>query len=235
MKHLVQEINELLDLSADNSSTERLIAACIRMGTQVYGKDDPRARDPLTFRNIERPSKRFYAAHGYLEDLRSYLINSPPQTNIDSKKPNTTRKVFLVHGHDDAMRQTVARYLEQLDFVVIELSEQPNMGKTIIEKLEANADVDFVVVLLTPDDIGAKAGSLELVTRARQNVIFELGFFLGRLGRERVVLLYKPAVEIPSDFHGVVYILYDDNGGWKNTLARELRSAGYEISTDNIL
>lgn len=213
MIHLVEEINKLLDLSSDNSSIERLIAACIRMGTQVYGKDDPRAIDPLTFRNIERPSKRFYAAHGYLEDLRSYLINNPPQTNIDSKKLNTTRKVFLVHGHDDTVRHTVARYLEQLAFEVIELSEQPNKGQTIIEKLEANADVGFVVVLLTPDDIGAKTGSSELVTRARQNVIFELGFFLGRLGRERVVLLYKPYVEIPSDFHGVVYVQFDNNGG----------------------
>lgn len=229
MSNLVQEINELLGLSPGNSNIERLIAACIRMGTQVYGKDDPRAIDPLKFRNIERPSQRFYAAHGYLEDLRSYLINSPHQTNTDSVKLNATRKVFLVHGHDDAVRHTVARYLEKLEFEVIELMEQPSKGQTVIEKLETHADVGFAVILLTPDDIGAKSGSKDLKSRARQNVILELGYFLGKLSRKQVVSLYKPDIELPSDYHGVIYIPYDSNGGWKGLLSRELVSAGYEI------
>lgn len=143
--------------------------------------------------------------------------------------PSDSRQVFLVHGHDKAVREEVARFLEKLDLEPIILHEQPNMGRTVIEKFEAHADVGFAIVLLTPDDIGGLASGGEVKPRARQNVILELGYFIGRLGRARVCALYVEGVEIPSDIHGVVYVSYDAAGGWRLKLAGEIRAAGLPV------
>lgn len=105
------------------------------------------------------------------------------------------------------------------------LKELPNQGQTIIEKFESAADVGFAVVLLTPDDLASSAKSETLDARARQNVIFELGFFAGKLGRGRVCLLRKGHVEIPSDLYGVIYTDMDPADGWQTKLVRELKTA----------
>ena len=104
-------------------------------------------------------------------------------------------------------------------------------GRTIVEKLEHYANVDFAVVLLTPDDVGSNRASspAELQPRARQNVILELGFFVGRLGRQHVCALYKGPLDLPSDYLGVGYVAFDDAGGWRLQLAKELRSAGFVV------
>ena len=147
---------------------------------------------------------------------------------------NIKNNVFVAHGHDEAVKQTVARFLEKLKLDVVILHERENRGKTIIEKLEANSSVGFAVILLTPDDIGGKKGETNLTSRARQNVIAELGYFVGKLGREKVCSLYIEEVEIPSDFDGVVYIPFDRNEGWKLKLAYELKSAGFSIDMNLI-
>lgn len=146
-------------------------------------------------------------------------------------------KVFLVHGHDDLALHESARFLEKLQQDVVVLREQPNQGRTIVEKFEDYADVGFAVVLLTPDDTGGpKAVPAErLLPRARQNVVFELGYFIGRLGRNRVCALYRPGVEIPSDYAGVLYIELDDKGGWRLQLAKELRAAGLPVDMNDAL
>lgn len=146
-----------------------------------------------------------------------------------------SRKVFIVHGHDDGARESVARFLEKVDFEPVILHEQPNNGRTIIAKFqEVAADVGFAVVLLTPDDIGGEAGAASR-PRARQNVILELGFFLGALGSSRVAALVKDEVERPSDFDGVVYIPIDTAGYWKTLLGRELQTAGYDIDWNKLM
>ena len=122
------------------------------------------------------------------------------------------RKVFVVHGHDEGAREAVARFLERLGFEAIVLHERANQGRTVIEKVEVHGDVGFAVVLLTPDDEGAKRGEA-LQPRARQNVLLELGYFIGRLGREQVCALKRGQVEFPSDFGGVAYASFDDGGG----------------------
>ena len=138
------------------------------------------------------------------------------------------RRAFIVHGHDDAARHAVAQFLERSGFEVIILQERANEGRTVIEKFELNSDVGFAVILMTPDDVGGKdAGKLR--ARARQNVVFELGYFIGRLGRKRVMALRKGDIEFPSDFLGVVCEPIDEHGGWKLRLANELVSAGFEI------
>lgn len=148
-------------------------------------------------------------------------------SEIDVKKD--TRNIFLVHGHDEAVTSAVARFLERLDLHPIILHEQPNLGRTIIEKFEAHADVGFAVVLLTPDDVGGLASTGKLNPRARQNVILELGYFIGKLGRAKVCALYAEGVEIPSDIHGVLFVPYDAGGGWRLRLANEIRAAGISV------
>jgi predicted nucleotide-binding protein len=144
--------------------------------------------------------------------------------------PNS-RKVFIVHGHDDAAREALARFLAKIDLEPIILNEQVSGNRTIIEKIEEYGDdVGFAVVLLTPDDAGAAmADKDKLQPRARQNVIFELGYFIGRLGRNNVCALKKGDLEVLSDYAGVVYTAMDAAGAWKTTLAREIDSVGIEI------
>lgn len=146
-------------------------------------------------------------------------------------------RIFLVHGHDKLALQETARFLEKLEQNVIILREQPNLGRTIIEKFEGYADVGFAIVLLTPDDRGGpmSASYDEQKLRARQNVIFELGYFIGRLGRNRVCALYRPDVEIPSDYSGVLYQELDERGAWRLELAKELKAAGLPIDMNKAL
>jgi predicted nucleotide-binding protein len=116
------------------------------------------------------------------------------------------------------------------------LHEQPNRGDTIIEKLERESPAAFSVILLTPDDkaySGSDTSSQK--QRARQNVVFELGFFIGRLGREKVCALYVEGVELPSDFQGVIYIPFDVSGAWRLSLAKELKASGLDIDLNNAL
>lgn len=147
---------------------------------------------------------------------------------------SASRKVFVVHGHDEAAKESVARFLERIGFEAIILHEQASQGMTVIEKIEAHGDVGFAVVLLTPDDTGGKEGA-DAAPRARQNVILELGYFIGRLGRARVTALRRGDVEVPSDFGGVVYEVFDAGGGWKQALAKELTAAGFEIDWNMVM
>lgn len=154
------------------------------------------------------------------------------------------KKIFIVHGHDEEAKQTVARFLEKLDLEVVILHEQADRGKTIIEKLEANSsdvDIGYAIVLLTPDDLGVAVAKGEKTTsrsllrqRARQNVIFELGYFIAKLGRERMRALYVDGVELPSDYQGVLYTKYDSTGAWKFELAREIKAAGIELDLNRL-
>jgi len=119
-------------------------------------------------------------------------------------------------------------------------SLRPNRGGSIIEMLELNSVVPFAVVLLTGDDLGITAvqytaDQKDLKRRARQNVIFELGYFVAKVGRNRVCTLYSPGVEIPSDIGGVMFVEYDGGGGWKVALAKELTAAGIEIDLNRVL
>ena len=147
-----------------------------------------------------------------------------------------SKKVFVVHGHDEGKREAVARFLEMLELEPVILHEQANKGRTIIQKFEDHADAGFAVVLLTPDDIGGAVkdrGNLQ--HRARQNVILELGFFIGKLGRGNVCVLKAQGVETPSDYDGVVYIGLDEPDAWKTGLVRELRAAGFDIDANRIM
>lgn len=148
------------------------------------------------------------------------------QSTVDPTGP-----IFVVHGHDHSTLHLAVRILERsTDREVIVLHEQANSGRTVLEKFEHHAtSAAFAVVLLTADDEGAQIGSTSHRKRARQNVIFELGFFFGQLGRERVVVLVDQGVEQPSDISGLVYIALDAAGAWKIALGRELEAASIPV------
>jgi len=155
---------------------------------------------------------------------------------IERPQRASNNKIFIVHGHDNEAKQTLARFISQLGLDVIVLHEQASRSQTIIEKLEANGDVGFAVVLLTPDDEGRTKGAAAFQERARQNVVAELGYFIGRLKRDRVCALVKGQLDIPSDFSGVGYVPFDAaSNHWKVELARELRAAGYDLRMEGLL
>ena len=154
---------------------------------------------------------------------------SPLKTGAKSGK-----KVFVVHGHDHTTKLNVARLLEKLELVPLILHEQANRGRTLIEKFEDYSDVAYAVVLLTPDDMGAANGG-EPAPRARQNVIFELGYFMGKIERNKVCALYSKGVEIPSDHSGIIYVELDEAGAWQLGLAREMIAAGLDIDLNKLV
>lgn len=172
-----------------------------------------------------------------LEEKLEDLDSSQASRSVlrDSKAPPGNGKIFVVHGHDELAKETVARFISKLDLEPVILHEEPNTGRTIAEKLEAHTQVDFAVVLLTPDDVGHALGcETEAKPRARQNVILELGLFLGVLGRERVCAMLKGDIEFPSDYDGVLYIEMDEEGAWKFKLAREMKAAGIDVDLNRV-
>jgi predicted nucleotide-binding protein len=173
-----------------------------------------------------------------LEDLNlSEVLETNEKAEID--KSELSKNIFIVHGHNEEMKQSSARFIEKIDLKPIILHEQANKGKTIIEKFTDYSNVSFAVVLLSADDIAYnKNDKFENASfRARQNVIFELGFFIGKIGRESVVVLHEMVenFEIPSDYNGVLYIPYDSSGNWKLSIAKELKAIGYKIDGNKLL
>ncbi|MDD4358828.1 MAG: nucleotide-binding protein [Candidatus Pacebacteria bacterium] len=155
---------------------------------------------------------------------------------IEQENPSISgKKIFIVHGHDDGIKNEVARFLENLGLEPIILHEQSSSGDTIIEKIERYSNVGFGIVLYTPCDKGGVVKEpIDLNFRARQNVVFEHGYLIGKIGRNNVVALVKETVEKPNDISGVVYVSYDSNGAWKTEIAKELNASGYSIDFNKL-
>ena len=157
------------------------------------------------------------------------LMNASQEVSM--KKAKEYKKVFIVHGHDNGLKQEVARLVEKQGLEAIILSEQANRGKTIIEKFEEYSDVGAAICLFTGDDYGRTRDAEEDKLRARQNVVFEAGFFMGKLGRENVVLIANPDIEIPSDLKGFVYT---NEKSWQIDALKELKAIGYAIDLNKL-
>ncbi|WP_299517820.1 nucleotide-binding protein, partial [uncultured Flavobacterium sp.] len=169
------------------------------------------------------------------ELLKSQVSNNTTNTVATATKTLSKTEVFIVHGHDEAAKTKTARYIEKLGLRPIILHEQASGSKTVIEKIEAYSNVGFGIVLYTPCDIGAKKeDNPNLKNRARQNVVFEHGFLIGKIGRENVCALVKDDIETPNDISGVVYVKMDDDDAWHIKIARELRNSGYEIDMNKL-
>ncbi|EMK3376588.1 nucleotide-binding protein [Vibrio parahaemolyticus] len=178
------------------------------------------------------------------KDVTDDFIAGPPgykkrlQELTPSKKEHILdkSKVFIVHGHDDAAQTKAARFVEKLGLEAIILHEKASSGRTIIEKIEHYSNVGFAIVLYTPDDIGnIKIKADELNGRARQNVVFEHGYLIGKLGRENVAALVEQPIELPNDISGVVYINIDEAAAWQLQLAKEMKQSGYNIDMNDLI
>lgn len=161
------------------------------------------------------------------------IISQDVKINIQSEKMvKEKNKVFIVHGHDNETKQEVARFIESIGLETIILHEQASRSMTIIEKIEHySSEANFAIVLYTPCDKGrgAKETNIPARDRARQNVVFEHGYLMAKIGRENVCALVKGEIETPSDISGVVYTPLDSNGGWKIELLKELKACGYTL------
>lgn len=213
------------------------------------GFTDKSAKDIAAYKNKTVPPGviMIISANDIVEfdctkDITASLIAKAKDMIIESNKINgdhkimDNTKVFLVHGRDNELKQEVARFITQLNIKPIILHEQPSQGMTIIEKIEAYSNVGFGIVLYTPCDVGyEKNHEKSKKGRARQNVVFEHGYLIGKLGRNRVCAVVKQEVEKPNDISGVVYVSYDENGGWKLEIAKEMRKAGYAIDLNSLI
>lgn len=196
-------------------------------GALIMGMDEYEHQEEYK-RNLQNCRK---ILEGFIEQLDMFSGAQQKQQDETKTIKITSRKVFIVHGHDDKARNELALILSRLGFEPIILHEQANEGLTLIEKLEKHSDVGYAFVILTPDDIGAKVNhNDELAPRARQNVVFEFGLFVGKLGRNRVCCLYKGNVELPSDLHGLVYVPFSSSVNEKQLdIVKELRAVGYTV------
>jgi predicted nucleotide-binding protein len=171
-------------------------------------------------------------------DVLKFRKTQQSLVNLTYQVIEENKKVFIVHGKDINMRDKMEAFLGKLHIENVILENETNEGKTIIEKfLEKTSDCNFAIVLLSPDDIGGLSTDITSQSfRARQNVILELGFFLGRLGRHKLIVLHPDEIEIekPSDFEGIVYRPFDNKGAWKHKLIKELKAAKFYIDEADV-
>lgn len=215
---------------------------CVLKISEWYGENLPQIHSNSFVSNKTMHSDNKATVDKIIKDIEENkeeyeeFFSSPiiEQENPDISGDN----IFIVHGHDDGLKNEVARFLERLGLKPIILHEQSSSGDTIIEKIERYSNVGFGIVLYTPCDKGAmNKESLDLKdlnSRARQNVVFEHGYLIGKLGRKNVVALNKDKVEKPNDISGVVYVSYDSDGAWKAAIAKELDASGYSIDFNKL-
>lgn len=172
------------------------------------------------------------------KDAIDQSFSPAPSLARASSPDQADGKVFIVHGHDNELKTELEVFLRGIGLEPVVLHRQPDEGRTILEKFEHHSNVGYAFVLLTPDEIAFLVSQLDLPDterklehRARPNVIFEFGYFVGRLGRSRVCCIYRGEVTLPSDINGLVYKQVGesiDSIGF--SLVKELRVAGYAIS-----
>lgn len=162
----------------------------------------------------------------YLRELEANVVETVSPELICSND-----RVFVVHGHDGELKHAVARLVEKQGLEAIILSEQANKGKTIIEKFEENSDVSGAICLFTADDLGRAKAAPNEQPRARQNVVFEAGYFMGKLSRSRVVIIAESGVELPSDMQGIVYT---NKNNWEVDVLKELKAMGYAVDFNKL-
>ena len=246
LKSIIDEIDTLIAVSATSSKTDfkGWKTKAERFLVQKYGKGSfehtnfrniiftPVASGVNRFDDIAKcregllTSKIIFAS--YLDEMND---EEKPAIQPQPVQPINMSKVFIVHGHGGELKHSVARIVEKQGIEAVILSEQANQGRTVIEKFEDNSDVGGAICLFTADDVAkAKDGSLEK-PRARQNVVLEAGYFMGKLGRDHVVILADSEIEIPSDLSGVVYTNTSD---WKVSLLKDLKAMGYKVDFNKL-
>ena len=246
MKNIIDEIDVLVEnkvtcsspeFKAWNSKTERFLI-------KVFGTD---SLEHKSFKDTKFTFGFYFGntTHSdFVEKCKKDLTSTKAifQTYLEEMKEENTSnynnhcntnfsRIFIVHGHDDKLKESVARIIEKQDIEVIILSEKANQGRTIIEKFEDYSDVCGAICLFTADDVGKAKSESEEKTRARQNVVLETGYFMGKLGRNRVVILTDKGIEMPSDLSGVVYT---NTQNWQIDLLKDLKAMGYNVDFNKL-
>jgi predicted nucleotide-binding protein len=243
---VVQTSQTVVALQASIRAT---LAQCFGKGTPVYDafrfagdlyvSGDWRGANRRVLEDLrEEAEKNINRALHQLREVQLMLPRdlAEAEQRLQSAERSSSRSsplstsVFVVHGHDSDARKDVALFLERLGFTPIVLSEQASQGGTVIEAIEANRDVGFAVVLLTPDDVGRSNREERLQSRARQNVVLELGYFMAHLSRKNICLLKSGELEIPSDIAGMLWVPMEEDSGWKGKLAENLEKVGHTIN-----
>jgi predicted nucleotide-binding protein len=243
-ERLLSESNSFDDLNDWTNNVKPILAKCLGDKNQTY-KDFTNiaifAASGMTRLDYLKQAKstlktRIGILKGVIETMEIEV--SSEDDNIVSAKTDSVdkRKVFIVHGHDETSKHQLESLLQRVGLEPIILHRKPNRGMAIIEKIEANRDVAFAVVLMTGDDVGRRKldDPSKDLPRARQNVVLELGYFMGFLGRDKVAVLYERGVEIPSDYNGVAWIELDSHSIWEYKISKELSDAGLNANLSKI-
>lgn len=248
LKPLVDEIDVLISHQVTSSEAEFKVwkSKTERALIKIFGEDSYEYNEfkqyhfTLRVALLNTPHKDYVQAcikdlnnvkavlSSYIDDLNEADESINASSN---EKCFSYRDVFIVHGHNDALKEAVARLIERQGINAIILNEQPNMGRTIIEKIEDYSDVGAAVCLFTADDIGKSVLDDNNSQRARQNVVFEAGYFIGKLSRKRVITIVEHGIDIPSDLQGIVYT---PTNNWRIELIKELEAIGYTIDFSKI-
>ena len=168
-------------------------------------------------------TKKEYLSSKYAKRMIKNAKNKRPKTGKGFNKS----QIFIVHGHDELVKLDMESFISDLGLEPIILHKQASGGRSIIDKIAYYSNVGFGIVLYTPCDIGAKRDTIDYSYRARQNVVFEHGYLMAKLGHDKVAAIVKDDVEKPNDISGLVYINFDENEAWKKELITELKNAGY--------
>lgn len=250
LKALYNEIDVLIERKVDHCDNEfeAWHSKAKRFIQKKYGKDSVEFEDfdntdfSLRIWTMNTPRSSFVKAciDGLTKTkiiFQSYLEEMEHDDSSDTiyekyKQILDYSKIFIVHGHDGELKESVARLIEKQDIEAIILTEKANQGRTIIEKFENYSDVAGAICLFTADDLGKANDEEEYKARARQNVVFETGFFIGKLGRSNVIIIADSSVEMPSDLSGVVYT---NKANWQLDIIKELKAIGYNVDANKLL
>jgi predicted nucleotide-binding protein len=235
MERLREQLAETIEYVAASGKAESPVSA-FRQLQELKEPDSAGSKaaegvDPIVLSNVLKSIEQRLDA---LQNNMDSLAHKP-----DREHPEYSRDVFIVHGHDGELKNELARFLEKLEFNPVILHEQPDRGRTVFAKLTGELrNVGYAFILLTPDDVGAaKASAATPSPRARQNVVFEHGLFVGHLAPDRVCAILKGNVEIPSDLAGIVYKGMPEGGSLDAItydIVKELRAAGYFVDANKI-
>ena len=225
----------------DKKNVSRILIIKSGISYKEYARQkEQRSAFPAVYRDILTNDECFENITGEIlkeckRQIQEAASKSEAPTPNNPQTPMDKSKVFIVHGHDNAAKEAAARFVEKIGFEAIILHEQASSGKTIIAKLEEYTNVGFGIVLYTPCDLGiSQEEKGELKPRARQNVVFEHGYLIGKIGGENVCALVKGDIEKPTDIAGVVYIKMDEGSSWKLDVAKEMKKRGYDVDLNKI-
>ncbi len=192
------------------------------------------------YKNIDRKIHRIDSIIERLELIPLRHTSSPEKTTEENSPhaQSKTKKVFIVHGHDEVAKTSLEVFLHEIGLEPVVLHRQADEGLTVIEKFEKHSDVGYAFILLTPDEIayikseqGKEDDQRNKEFRARPNVIFEFGYFVGKLGRSRVCCLYTGDVSLPSDVGGMIYKKFTSNiEEVAYSIIKDLKASGYAIA-----